>query len=286
MILPWYIEHRMEGIAVIDEWAVAQRQNLLFFGTQRHKASAFQTSQHPLLELYWLEAGRCNFLIENDLFTLQPGDLVLIPNQTVHSVAYDAASNARLLLLCDQSYLPGFAPELVQKLRYVYRNPDISAQLYGLLRKIELEINLWDDHSGNLVTGYLHELTVLLARNRNTFQNTKPENRHICRILEELNKGFAADVSLTELAQRYHISPTSLSRLFKAQTGLTFQDYLSSLRLKHARMLLVENKHLTVAQVAARSGFNDSNYFSVRFRQLYGLSPLQYRKVSLDSGKL
>lgn len=264
---------------MINELTVAQRQNLLFFGALRHKASAFQKSQHPLWELYWLEAGRCNFLIGNEVFAIQPGDLVLVPSQTVHSVAYDAASNSRLLLLCAQDYLPDFAPALVERLHYIYRNPGINGQLYSLLRKLQQEIDNWDDYSGKMVAARLLEMMTLMARNRNTYQKHPADNPYVARILEELNRNYATNISLAALAEANHISPAHLSRLFKAQTGLSFQDYLSSLRLKQARKLLESGEKLSMTQIAARCGFNDSNYFSTRFRQLYGMSPLRYRKA-------
>jgi AraC-like DNA-binding protein len=213
------------------------------------------------------------------VFALQPGDLVLVPSQTVHSVAYDAASNSRLLLLCAQDYLPDFAPALVERLHYIYRNPDINGQLYSLLRKLQQEIDNWDDYSGKMVAARLLEMMTLMARNRNTYQKHPADNPYVARILEELNRNYATNISLAALAEANHISPGHLSRLFKAQTGLSFQDYLSSLRLKQARELLESGEKLSVTQIAARCGFNDSNYFSTRFRQLYGMSPLRYRKA-------
>ena len=177
------------------------------------------------------------------------------------------------------SMVMDFAPALVRKLCYVYRNPDIQSQLYGLLRKLQREIGSWDDYSGKMVSACLLEMMTLMARNRNTYQNPRAENPYVTRILEELNQNYAADISLTGMAEVCHLSPSHLSRLFKAQTGLSFQDYLSSLRLKHARQILETKPELAVTQVADLCGFRDSNYFSTRFRQLYGMSPMCYRKT-------
>jgi len=57
-----------------------------------------------------------------------------------------------------------------------------------------------------------------------------------------------------------------------------FKEYLTGVRIKNARYML-ENTDKPISCIAESCGFNDSNYFSVAFKNIMGISPKQYRKT-------
>ena len=83
--------------------------------------------------------------------------------------------------------------------------------------------------------------------------------------------------SRRDLAERLCVSESTLQRIFRARTGFSPHEYLTRLRLKKAATLLLESE-LTVGEVAAETGFADSNYFCRSFRRYAKLSPLEFRK--------
>ena len=85
------------------------------------------------------------------------------------------------------------------------------------------------------------------------------------------------EFSRRKLAERLCVSESTLQRIFRARTGFSPHDYLTRLRLKKAATLLLESE-LTVGEVAAETGFADSNYFCRRFRSYADASPLEFRK--------
>ena len=85
------------------------------------------------------------------------------------------------------------------------------------------------------------------------------------------------DLSVSEAAQSVGLDPRNFARLFKKETGLNFNEYLSLLRLKKAEYIL-KSSDASVAEVAFSCGFNDSNYFCEKFKGVYGLPPLKFRK--------
>ena len=90
-----------------------------------------------------------------------------------------------------------------------------------------------------------------------------------------LNEPFTIQ-SLSEMAQ---VSQTSFRRLFKAHTGKSPSDYIRELRMTSAaRMLLTSDRE--IAEIGYQVGFSDANYFSRTFRQVFGVSPHQYRRIS------
>ena len=87
-----------------------------------------------------------------------------------------------------------------------------------------------------------------------------------------MQKNFASDITLSGIAKMCSVSPEHMSRTFKKETGFGFSEYLTHLRLKEAEYLL-KNSTLPITDVAYQCGFFDSNYFSVVFKKIFGVSP-------------
>ncbi|TLD01633.1 Arabinose operon regulatory protein [Robinsoniella peoriensis] len=86
-------------------------------------------------------------------------------------------------------------------------------------------------------------------------------------------------LSVEAVAEHYGLSVSYFSKLFNQHTGKTFPDYISQLRLKKAREMLLEKQNMTIQEIAKEVGFNSSSYFSAAFRKFYGVSPSQIRRV-------
>lgn len=87
------------------------------------------------------------------------------------------------------------------------------------------------------------------------------------------------DMSLTLLAQRFHLSAKYVSRLFKEQTGRGFSDHLTALRLEYVKRQLA-GSDLPVKEIILAAGYQDSANFIRKFKALEGVTPGNYRKVA------
>lgn len=87
------------------------------------------------------------------------------------------------------------------------------------------------------------------------------------------------NLSLPEVAARVNFSPNHFSVVFSEETGSTFKDYLTNLRIDQAKKLL-RLSNSKCSEVAYQVGYNDSHYFSMLFRKKTGLTPQQYRNSS------
>lgn len=92
-----------------------------------------------------------------------------------------------------------------------------------------------------------------------------------------LQRNYHYSVGLEEVAEAVQLSPHYFSRRFKAETGESFIEYLTGLRLAEARKLLTR-PNIPVAEVAERVGFTEGAYFSRVFRRAEGVTPTQYRR--------
>jgi AraC-like DNA-binding protein len=109
--------------------------------------------------------------------------------------------------------------------------------------------------------------------------NVEAQQRRIQRVVALLEANFASKLSRDELAHAAGLSPSHFSQLFHSVVGLSPHQYLLRCRLRHAQKLLstVEGG-LSIAAVAAESGFADQAHLARHFRRAYGISPLQFRR--------
>lgn len=85
------------------------------------------------------------------------------------------------------------------------------------------------------------------------------------------------DLSLEETASELEISPGYLSRLLKQATGYSFVEYVNRIRIQHALQLLTDPA-IKIYEIAEKVGYRSQHYFSRAFKQILGISPIEYRK--------
>lgn len=88
---------------------------------------------------------------------------------------------------------------------------------------------------------------------------------------------YAEPLSNSSLADALHFHYNYLARCMKRVYGLTPMEYLTSYRLEQAKLLLLKTE-ISIARIAEQSGFESTTYFSRRFTQRIGISPLRFRK--------
>ncbi len=91
-----------------------------------------------------------------------------------------------------------------------------------------------------------------------------------------LAEHYADPLSLEQLANQVHLSPSYFSTLFKENTGSSFKEYLNKIRIEESKTLLT-NTDYSILDIATAVGFEDQSYFSKVFRRFTGLTPKQYR---------
>lgn len=98
----------------------------------------------------------------------------------------------------------------------------------------------------------------------------------IQRANEYIAENYSRDISLNEIAEYVHLSPSYFSRLYKQVTKGNLVDFINSVRISHAKKLLVGTGH-DIDYIAFAVGFNTHNYFTTVFRRFEGMTPSEYR---------
>ena len=97
------------------------------------------------------------------------------------------------------------------------------------------------------------------------------------KIRHYIDTNYEKDISLTTLSKHFFISKYQISRLFKKQFEINYSDYILKVRMEAAEMMLMNSKE-KIDDIARRSGFEETSYFSRVFSKYFGMSPGEYRK--------
>jgi two-component system response regulator YesN len=122
----------------------------------------------------------------------------------------------------------------------------------------------------------------LIEVNRNTDPNSadpasvEPISYLISKALQALHSRYMEDLQLSQIAEELFITPNYLSRLFKQETGISFSDQLSQIRVQKACELLVETNE-KIYRIGEVIGHNNPRYFSEWFVKQTGMTPGEYR---------
>jgi two-component system response regulator YesN len=92
-----------------------------------------------------------------------------------------------------------------------------------------------------------------------------------------IESNYAGDISLEQVARHVHLSPAYLSELFKRQTGMSFIDYKTIVRIENAKKLLIIPS-MTISEVSLKVGYTDPKYFSKLFKKITGKTIYEYKK--------
>lgn len=238
---------------------------------------------HKYYEIYYLISGKRRYFIENEIYDILPGDMILIPEMTTHKVLHSPDSDLheyheRYLLSPQREDIPEIFLPCFDT--HIYHLPENARkEIANCFQSLQTRAESKDDYTpyhnhANLVKilctlaslPTLHEPGPTLSKNDLLMQNAA----------SYIKDNFTRQISLDDLAKKYSFSKEYFSTIFKETTGFGFNEYLNQMRIAHATHLLISTS-LPITEVSTMCGFNDSNYFSKVFKKTTGCSPLKFR---------
>ena len=97
-------------------------------------------------------------------------------------------------------------------------------------------------------------------------------------IVDYINENYAQpDLKLQTVADKYYVNSGYLGKLFTEKVGVRFNTYLLKIRIEKSKELL-RSSNYKIYELAQMVGFNDPNYFSVKFAEMENISPVAYRE--------
>jgi AraC-like DNA-binding protein len=268
------------------------------------KDFSFPSHWHEYYEIFIVLRGKVNIVVERDSIEAHEGDIVLLDPGKVHSFPSSDPDTTIRFFQFAQSF---FAKEdhvlaLVDYRAVFVKNPIIRAA--SLAEDSELDKALYTNIFSSLdvlfdeykkkykgwqiaIKGELYRMFLAYVRGSMTenvsesFQKTLPittEERYE-RVFLLINKNYHhTDLNLDKAAQEAALSRFHFTRFFKQRAGQSFYTFLSSVRLSHAKEMLLKTD-LQIIDVAYNCGFSSLSTFFRVFKNETGFTPSQYREA-------
>ena len=257
---------------------ISEEPKDFYFSNDVHKAKNSVTQHyHEIYEIYYLKSGCCNYFIDDTLYELRAGDIVFIPNGIIHNTNYSGA-HTRRLINCSADYIPESILERTNELPRLYRNKRLTQEAERIFTRIEEEYTRADGFSRDALKCYTGELFFLFLRSEGEPHDTAERKSVAQRAAKYARENYCSQIGLTDTALRLSVTAEHLSRSFKREIGFGFSEYLIMLRLQKAEYMLKNEPGRSISEIAFACGFNDSNYFSDKFKKAYGIPPSRLKR--------
>ncbi len=110
---------------------------------------------------------------------------------------------------------------------------------------------------------------------------SSPEIR---KVLEEIKKNYAQDLTVTQMAAEAHLQPNYLTTLFKKETGKGFIQYLNQVRIEEACRIGLTKPSCPMQETAEACGFPSLRYYFTVFKKMTGSTPGAFREKMEAAG--
>ena len=127
----------------------------------------------------------------------------------------------------------------------------------------------------DIIKASIHALCVSVNKLSEIQGNKVCQDERLMEIMNYIQANYQ-NVSLSEMAEHFHLSEPYLSKYIHEKSGKTFGDIVNNVKLKKAKTLL-KNGTMTVENIAAAVGFPNVEHFSRVFKKKMGMTPIQYR---------
>ena len=250
---------------------------------------AMEMHIHDCYEVYFSISGGKQFLIDNKVYDIAPGDLFLINQYDSHYLTQiDKELHERIVIMID--------PEFMQSISS--KETDLDACFQKRSEKFSHKISLTSEQQGRFLyfvnkiltsNSYGHDLlekaiftelfvmiNQIIYDKMSNRAEEKPAtyNEQVDAILSYLNNNIQYPISIGDLSKHFYISESYICRIFKSATGTTINKYMTARRISIAKSLLAEG--IGVSEVCDRCGFSDYSNFLKAFTKSVGISPKKY----------
>lgn len=242
---------------------------------------------HDYYEIEFITGGHGTHVFNGEKYPLQRGCAYLITPKDFHTVTEDPADRLQLFNInFSEQILP---PLLSQQLdssnglfRITFQEPD-STRICALMEALLSEYESQELDRSEMMQALFEEFLILMIRQNRREAHESQQNFQkpvlpVNQVINYLKLHFREPVSLASCAKMVYLTPNYLGELFHRSTNLSFNEYVKHLRFDYAVNLL-NLSPTPVEQISKLSGFHSASYFISLFRQQFGITPSQYRKL-------
>lgn len=250
----------------------------------------FLAHWHMDIELIYVREGGIRIGIDQESRDLKQGDLALCGSNAIHYYDSSESASSVMIIIFRPEWLAGcmgdksFSPESLFLTRgdQDALHADLAPSLRSIFNRVLSDATLHDEASPvYLMSGTMAAMAELIrhcpqwahASRTKSGRHIKPsETKPMQEALVYLEQHYQEEIALDDLARRVNLSKFYLSRLFKATTGMHFQDYLNRIRVDNAEKMIAGGG-IPMIEIAYENGFGSIRSFNRVFKSVMGCSP-------------
>ena len=258
---------------------------------------ALEIHSHKHNELVFVFGGSAIHEVDNENYPLIRGDVFVLHGNHFHG--FDETNNLHLKMvlysdtlfnsLSEEFYeLPGFQTLFVHEPRY-RKNHKFKSKLHlntEQLNNIAHICEKMKDEQESKRPGYrsfidhlFSTLIILVCRYYSETASAKPKSLvRLSSAITFMEQNYSQPILITDLAGKVNLGVSAFRSAFKYLTGLSPKDYLIRLRIEQAAEMMVRNSRIHVIDASIAVGFDNSSYFSRKFKEIIGMTPIKFLK--------
>ena len=234
---------------------------------------------HNFLEIFINVSSDISFLVNNNLYNVPIGDAIVTRPGDIHMGVFNrSAVHGHICIWIDSDLNTPFFSFLRKNDFCPWFSFDQTAQ--NELQTLAFKLLSVCDNGGSELekaSYLLRILTVFERKNENAvFKAHVPPM--LQEVLDDIHEDFSTIKSINDILATHFVSSSTLTRWFRTYLRTSPREYLESVRLSNAAVLL-SNGH-SVTDACMSSGFSDCSHFIVLFKKKFGETPLKYKKAN------
>ena len=261
-----------------------------------HIANAKRSFQIPIhwhdeFEIIYVKSGFLTVSISGENYIGKPGDAFVVSPGNLHFMGSQTGNVDYFTFLFPLKYISFRTDDilddkLLEPLNsgHLIINPEIKDTVKEQCEQLVEIYGAKKEESQSKITAQIKTKIILLQfilelwkRGFIVENDTSGKNTVEKEMVSYIQQNFTGKILLKEFGEQFHLSEKYISRYFKEHFHITISQYVTYLRLEHAKHLL-QDTDIPVTEVAMQSGYQNVSYFIRSFKKTYGVSPLKYRK--------
>lgn len=259
-----------------------------------YDSNSFMWHYHPEIEITYIKKGSMHYRVNNQSFHLKEGDIIFCNSNALHSGEMEHQEDCSYIpVTFDPKLIYGFfqstictkyVEPVVQNLAVCAMHIDYTESWHETFRKKMLEVIALDKEKPDF---YELDISIRMQIMWRLLVEHLPhqplpaasdltEYERIRKILSYIEQNYMNPITLAEVAEHIHLCESECTRLFKRHMNTTLFSFLQEYRIE--RSLEYLSTHESISNIAGKTGFSDSNYYSKVFSKIKGCSPREYRK--------
>lgn len=252
---------------------------------------------HSFYEIvYVLSNSGTQYLVGGKRYTLQPGDVIIVPPGIGHKPLFPselAESYRRIVIWVSSEFVesvslivPHYSPSFKNQ-SFLLRTANTPYEYIGTLFRQGLKETREEKECWQVaLCGNTMQLLVACIRafhetSNHQLKSEKPEL--LDDVVSYIETHLNEKITLSDTAQRFFVSESTIGQTFQKKMHVSFYHYVTQRRLIAAKSLMLEERNLDI--LSEKVGFSDYSTFYRAFKKEFGLSPKEYRNLIVENSQ-